>query len=52
MARKKQTSKKPNKATSKAQAQKGVSNSNPEPINQNIEPGQDETLYKLLDAKI
>ena len=52
MARKKQTSKKPNKATSKAQAQKGVSNSNPEPINQNIEPGQDDTLYKLLDAKI
>ena len=50
MARKKQTNKKPNKATSKAQAQKATTT--PEPINENIEPGQDDTLYKLLDAKI
>ena len=51
MARKKQTSKKPNKATAKAQAQQGVANSN-KTINENVEPGQDDTLYKLLDAKI
>ena len=50
MARKKQTSKKPNKAKSKAQAQQAKST--PKPINENVDPAQDDTLYKLLDAKI
>ena len=50
MARKKQTSKKPNKAKSKAQAQQAKST--PQPINENVDPAQDDTLYKLLDAKI
>ena len=50
MARKKQTNKKPNKAKSKAQAQQAT---NPqETITENISPQQDDTLYKLLDAKI
>ena len=50
MARKKQTSKKPTKAKSKAQAQQAKSTN--QPINENINPQQDDTLYKLLDAKI
>ena len=49
MARKKQTSKKPTKAKSKAQAQQAKSTN--QPINENINPQQDDTLYKLLDAK-
>ena len=50
MARKKQTNKKPNKAKSKAQAPTG--NESQETITENISPQQDDTLYKLLDAKI
>ena len=51
MARKKQTSKKPTKAVSKAEAQKATSKAT-KPISENVEPGQEDTLHKLLDAKI
>ena len=39
-----------NKNKSKAEAQQAKST--PQPINENVDPAQDDTLYKLLDAKI
>ena len=52
MARKKQT-KKPNKAQSaKAKAQQPKQDKSNESISADISPQQDDTLFKLLDAKI
>ena len=48
--RKQKRTAKSNKANNKAKSQQAKNT--PKPINENVDPAQDDTLYKLLDAKI